>query len=96
MQGVELSRETRTGWWFKSQSSHSKNTIAVGPLSKALNPTLLPGEIGPCHRGRHESDRRQRLAARERKRGEKERDEEQRSCKPRRCHEHSGSENQAV
>ncbi|KAG9329200.1 hypothetical protein JZ751_012674 [Albula glossodonta] len=29
-------------------SSHSKNTIAVGPLSKALNPTLLPGELGPC------------------------------------------------
>ncbi|KAG9339592.1 hypothetical protein JZ751_023483 [Albula glossodonta] len=27
-------------------SSHSKNTSAVGPLSKALNPTLLPGRIG--------------------------------------------------
>ncbi|KAG9346804.1 hypothetical protein JZ751_007145 [Albula glossodonta] len=35
------------GWWPKPQSSHSRNTIAVGPLSKALNPTLLPGEIGP-------------------------------------------------
>ncbi|KAG9345775.1 hypothetical protein JZ751_008920 [Albula glossodonta] len=28
-------------------SSYSKNTIAVGPLSKALHPTLLPGGIGP-------------------------------------------------
>ncbi|KAG9339274.1 hypothetical protein JZ751_023974 [Albula glossodonta] len=35
------------GWWLKPQSSHSKNTIAVGPLSKALNPTLLPGGTGP-------------------------------------------------
>ncbi|KAG9349680.1 hypothetical protein JZ751_028128 [Albula glossodonta] len=34
-------------WALQSQSSHGKNTIAVGPLSKALNPTLLPGEIGP-------------------------------------------------
>ncbi|KAG9355363.1 hypothetical protein JZ751_000201 [Albula glossodonta] len=37
------------GWWLKPQSSHSKNTIAVGPLSKAPNPTLLPGGIGPWH-----------------------------------------------
>ncbi|KAG9346246.1 hypothetical protein JZ751_008071 [Albula glossodonta] len=34
-------------WWLKPQSSHSKNTTAVGPLSKTLNPTLLPGGIGP-------------------------------------------------
>ncbi|KAG9342147.1 hypothetical protein JZ751_017147 [Albula glossodonta] len=36
-----------TGTLEVGGSSHSKNTIAVGPLSKALNPTLLPGGIGP-------------------------------------------------
>ncbi|KAG9350554.1 hypothetical protein JZ751_026920 [Albula glossodonta] len=36
----------RKSWQFKHQSSHSKNTVVVGPLSKALNPTLLPGGIG--------------------------------------------------
>ncbi|KAG9335087.1 hypothetical protein JZ751_005763 [Albula glossodonta] len=47
--GVTYSREGmwQSGWQLKPQSSHSKNTSAVGPLSKALNPTLLPGGIGP-------------------------------------------------
>ncbi|KAG9338866.1 hypothetical protein JZ751_025306 [Albula glossodonta] len=44
---IVQSRRVSGSWRLKSQSSHSKNTIAVGPLSKALNPTLLPGEIGP-------------------------------------------------
>ena len=33
------------GLWFKSLCGHDKISTAVGPLSKALNPTLLQGGI---------------------------------------------------
>ena len=35
------------GYWFKPQCSHDKISAAVGPLSKAFNPTLLQGGWPP-------------------------------------------------
>ena len=36
------------GWWFKPRCSHDKIHAAVGPLNKALNPTLLQGGLYPA------------------------------------------------
>ena len=36
------------GWWFKPQCSHDKIHAAVGPLSKALNATLLQWGLPPA------------------------------------------------
>ena len=36
------------GRWFDPWCGHDKICTAVGPLSKALNPTLLQGEMSPA------------------------------------------------
>ena len=36
------------GWWFDPWCGHNTICTAVGPLSKALNPTLLQGGMSPA------------------------------------------------
>ena len=36
------------GWWFEPQCNNNKIRAVVGPLSKALNPTLLQGGVSPA------------------------------------------------
>ena len=36
------------GWWFDPRCGHDKICTAVGPLSKALHPTLLQGGMSPA------------------------------------------------
>ena len=36
------------GRWFDPRCGHDKISTAVGPLSKALNPTLLQGGMSPA------------------------------------------------